>query len=462
MPPPTITASATQSLYASLLQPPPSKRARTIHNPQDPPLAPSTKPKHATPPRKSTKAARNAHSTQSKTKSRKEEKGKRKETARGTGSSRNRITPQSTLGSDGFVNEDVDMKAAATLTSLLHSRPSKSVTASSPRSSMSAGSDAGSTHSYSQYAQSSARSTAPTSLVASQEQSFGGYPRASTPPRHGHVRTQSLPHLRANGTTTPKSQAKPSGGRLAGSTTPVPPSDSEAADLMLFLATSPSPVRPASKEKDPSLLRSLSGNSALRGRVLFGQGSEERAPSSPRPLQREATGSFNSVATEVTSETIASGSGSGSQERGAGVPATSSLLNPNHNRASTAGSSSSLKDAALAPAPNATPTAAPLERSPTQLLPAPSSPTRPRSVPVPGEAKPGGSAFNISEYINVSPAGPAKPANLRADVGRRLFEEHHAATAGTAGGGGGGGESQNQSQGEPVLGAGIDLVKSPA
>ena len=34
----SMSANAAQSLYASILAPPPAKRARTIHNPEDPPV----------------------------------------------------------------------------------------------------------------------------------------------------------------------------------------------------------------------------------------------------------------------------------------------------------------------------------------------------------------------------------------------------------------------------------------
>ena len=286
MPPPSgVTASATQSLFSSLLQPPPSKRARTIHNPEDPPIPPPPKARPVTPPRKTTKSTRvPPASNSSKAKARKDVKGKKRETAPHAPTTSSRIiTPQSTLGSEGFVDNDDDMKAAATLTSLLHaSRPSVSVTASSPRSSMSGGSDAGSNQSYSHYAQSSTRTTAPTSLAPTAGASFNPrFTRSSTPPSSSsrHARTQSLPHV---GSTTPKalprmpSAATVGGGssrRLANTGTPHPPSDTEAADLMLFLATSPSPVRPtASKDRDPkdvTAFRSLSGISTLKGRILF-------------------------------------------------------------------------------------------------------------------------------------------------------------------------------------------------
>lgn len=352
MPPPPVTASATQSLFSSLLQPPPSKRARTIHNPQDPPVPPPSKAVPATPPRKSpTKAQRAAASSAaaSKSKGRKDTKGKRRETGNAAGSSSRLITPQSTLGSEGFADNEDDMKAAATLTSLLLSRPSMSGSASSPRSSLSAGSDGGSSHSFTHYAQSSARTTAPSSLPQSNEPSFNaGYTRSRTPqPESRHARTQSLPHLgnfQGSGNTTPKAQMRAGSSRLIGSTTPHPPSDTEAADLMLFLATSPSPVRAStSKDKDArdmAAFRTLSGNSALKGRVLFptaGPASEDTVPSGSKPLRRDATGSFSSVLT-VATDLIDDPADGGSQEHVIGVAPQSSPSHPGNAKRSRSSS----------------------------------------------------------------------------------------------------------------------------
>lgn len=487
-PPPPVTASATQSLFSSLLQPPPSKRARTIHNPQDPPVPPPSKAVPATPPRKSaTKAQRAAASSAaaSKSKGRKDTKGKRRETGNAAGSSSRLITPQSTLGSEGFADNEDDMKAAATLTSLLLSRPSMSGSASSPRSSLSAGSDGGSSHSFSHYAQSSTRTTAPSSLPQSNEPSFNAaYTRSRTPqPESRHARTQSLPHLgnlQGSGNTTPKAQVRAGSSRLMGSNTPHPPSDTEAADLMLFLATSPSPVRASTSKdreaRDMAAFRTLSGNSALKGRVLFptaGPANEDTAPSGSNPLRRDATGSFSSVLT-VATDLIDDPADDGSQEHVVGVASQSSPLNPGNAKRSR---SSSMHLNVPAPPTIIPPT--PTEENPVQLLPLPpSSPTpapRPRAEPLersasapvpilapsapptPGNAVP----FNFNDFINVSPSpaatGPAaKLTSLRANVGRKLFEEHQ-----TLGGGAHGGNDSMPGHGGPGgLGAGIDLVRS--
>ena len=80
---------------------------------------------HFAPPRAARKGGKQASATaatSSKRKSRKDDKGKGKETS--GRSSGHRLTPRSSFGED--TNNDVDMKAAATLTSLLLSRPALS------------------------------------------------------------------------------------------------------------------------------------------------------------------------------------------------------------------------------------------------------------------------------------------------------------------------------------------------
>ncbi|KAI0696925.1 hypothetical protein BC835DRAFT_830795 [Cytidiella melzeri] len=488
-PPPPVTASATQSLFSSLLQPPPSKRARTIHNPQDPPVPPPTKSTPATPPRKSpSKASRasNPSASASKSKARKGAKGK----GRDAGPSSRLITPQSTLSSEGFIENEDDMKAAATLTSLLLARPSKSGSASSPRSSISGASDAGSSHSFSHYAQSSTRTTAPSSVTLSQEGSFHGpFPRSKTPPvEPRHARTQSLPQISSfsgNGNTTPKAQARHLGSRLSSSSTQYPSTDTEAADLMLFLATSPSPVRASTtkdkESKDMAAFRSLGGQPTLKGRVLFpslGSGPEERTA---RPLRRDPTSSFSSVLSSSTEliDDPADADGS-SHEHLIGIPLPSSPLNPRAIKRSRSDSTSHLN----VPAPPTVIPPTPTDDCPAPLLPSPSSSnqvTRPRaisefglmerasSVPALSEVKPSPYApptpnsapFNFNEFINVSPSPavqgtPAKLTSLRANVGRKLFEEHQ----------GMGGSAVNNREGlsghtgPAGLGAGIDLLQS--
>lgn len=123
----------------------------------------------------------------------------------------------------------------------------------------------------------------------------------------------------------------------------------------------------------------------------------------------------------------------------------------------------------------------PTENAPTQLLPPPPSPARashsnPRllsrappssfssssssltSESTQAPRTPSGS-FNIGEFINVSPSSAAHGTqmklnnSLRADVGRRLFEEHHGLHSSS-------GRSEGGAARSSGLGAGIDLVKS--
>ena len=117
------------------------------------------------------------------------------------------------------------------------------------------------------------------------------------------------------------------------------------------------------------MIRSLSGSTgALRGRVLF-PGSEDRAGSpSPRGLSRDNSGSLASIATEAAGEgspVLAPLSDRDrdrampqQQQQQQRAPTTSSLLNPNHNRAPQALSASG----------SATLVGEPLERVPTQVL----------------------------------------------------------------------------------------------
>lgn len=541
-PPSTVTASATQSLYSSILAPPPTKRARTIHNPEDPPIVAPPKPKPASP-RKSRKQTRGSPSS-SKDKSRKGAKGKGKDTSQR--SSGRGLTPRNSFSED--TNND-DMKAAATLTSLLRGRPSLS--ASSPRSSLSAGSDAGSLHSFAHYAQSSARTTTvPIPGAVSAEPTLTPhYTRSSTPPplskrtqsltqpsdMRFHSHTRSLPNARS----TPKAQSQPSIGMNhrvhPGIQSPHnPPTDTEAADLMLFLATSPSPVRPTTvkerDERDMAAFRSLSGNPALQGRVLFPGSSPAESASHTfrgKPLQRDGSGfsSTLSIATDASGETVYAG-GSG-QEKLIGVPisattsltATSSTSKPtassaNHSRHTTLGvpqlptvtpptptdqtlnhllptvppqsparqsshttnvsgahrqevSSSSLSGSQHPMYPGAH--AASASSSSSSVSPPSSQPNPPSGsqslIPTAPPTPSNSAAFNFHDFLNVSPspaaATPQKlgnSGNLRADVGRRLFEEHHAALSAVMGGMGN--SSHGQSGSGNGLGAGIDLVKS--
>lgn len=388
------SSNSPQNLYTALLGPPPLKQARTVHNSADPPVqAPS----------RSTAGSR-VHS------------GKRgsdsaavvRSIAEGTRSqSRNRkaeasrAKPKSRKGKKKESAEeaaDVERKAVATLTSLLQSRPSIA-SASSPRSSLSAGSE-GSFHSLSQYAQSSARTTtAPSSLLPSADSSFSipAVARAATPPRANTENIYSTPRA----------------------------DDEEAANLMLYLHTSPSPVRPSMTRdrdaKDLAAFRTLGGSGSLRtkGRVLFSGGDDGKSP-----LRTESSLTIDTLPGSQSSQTMSQ-------------PHPVDIVNDSSG--------------SLAPAAPMEPTVVPptpasaCSPTPSQLLPAPLSPTgqteslfpHPQVSPTPGNVP-----FNLNDFINVSPSPAAATvprsaislksglgANLRTDLGRKLFEEeqhrHH-------------------------------------
>ncbi|KAF8972216.1 hypothetical protein BDZ97DRAFT_1752806 [Flammula alnicola] len=457
------------SLYSSILAPPPTKQARTIHNPNDPPVpapsrpapSPRTRPAKVSPKNEtsrsqggkakaSSKPAKAAASPR-KTKGGSVDKGKRKQHVE-----------------DVDVDGDVDMKAAATLTSLLmHHRPSIAGSTSSPRSSID-GSEVGSAYSYSHFAQSSARtaapnppgpvSAAPSSSSLAIEPAF----RSQTPPPGGVNRQH----------TTPRAA----------------PTDSEAANLMLFLATSPSPARPANKDsKDMTAYRALGGGTGplrSKGRVLFPStsatdsappghedasaataGAAYKSPALTRGGDHSFTSSISSIGSDLGGA-ARGGVSDGHSSQTTSIPAGGSM---------SASSSGSLVSQLLPPAPLPLPSA---PTSPTGRKDTPSN-AKPTAVGVAGGTSNAGPLdFNFHEFINASPSpsrsghgtgagGPHKSnLGLRADVGRKLFEEEQmrqahahalqqaAAVAATAVG------SPGRRQDERTLGAGIDLIHS--
>jgi hypothetical protein len=438
-------SNSAPNLYTSILAPPPTKQARTIHNVHDPPVPAPKRPAPSPRPRNVHKSPRTDHRSHAKvrhsdkvTNSPGRRKAKR---ASGTDKGKRRQHMDMEVDADG----DVDMKAAAALTSLLfHNRPS--IGGTSPRSSID-GSETGSTQSYSHFAQSSARTT-----------STAGPPASSTPP------SSELP-LRH---TTP-----PSSVPVAKQTTPRTAhteKDSEAADLMLFLATSPSPARP-SKAKDQAAFNTLSGASTRpKGRVLFQASTAPDQPSGepsggtgslrpPSTLTRSAEGSFASSMSSIGSEITANQS-------------ITSSAPPIHAHLSMPGATpvQLLPPPSLAASPSMTSTGA----QPKETVPSGHSPKL-SPAPVGQTAT---IDFNFHEFINASPS-PSRSAfqgnkpnhSLRADVGRRLFEEEQmrVATHGLAPSAiqqpGGGRDAHMESQrrvGEQqrVLGAGIDIAQS--
>lgn len=394
--PTTVTGSspnATQSLFTTLLGPPPLKQARTVRNSTDPPVQAAARSTAGSRSRGSDRASALrsiAESTRAQSRSRKEDMTRSKPKRADKGKQK----------ASAVDSADVERQAVATLTSLLQSRPSVA-SVSSPRSTLSTASDASSFQSLSQYAQSSARtSTAATSLLPSAESSFT-MPRAATPPRNSGDNIYSTPRA----------------------------DDEEAAKLMLYLHTSPSPARPTTTRdrdtQDLAAYRALGSGSAsllAKGKILFA-GQDTRSS-----LRSEHS---------FTSETLSSSQDS-----------THPFNQPLRLDAAPSGS--------LAPAPSLEPTVIPptptLGAESPSLLPSPPSPSRRSdtsndysgspSNSLHAPPTPGNVPFNLNDFINVSPSPAVTTApraavslksglsaNLRADVGRKLFDEeqqrHH-------------------------------------
>lgn len=410
-------------MYTSILAPP-TPVARTVHNANDPPVPPPSRPTPS--PRVRTvkpspKSAADGSRTHSKSKQPDKktltspEKRKAKRASLGKGKEKQRSHD---LDADG----DVDMKAAATLTSLLlNHRSSIHGSASSPRSSID-GSETGSTYSYSHFAQSSARSTS----------------AASPPGSISSVTTMT-------GTDSSYRQQTPPSGPPPATvqhSTPRPaPTDNEAADLMLFLATSPSPARPTPKPRDPSTYRSLGSDStALRskGRILF------PSSSAPDVMVQDDTPAVNS--------------------RGQATLARGSDGTYTLTTSSTGSDMGSRNSGSLHGSRTPSFSAAPDQLLPPPSLPPPSRmPESPLRKDVPQSPKTiyssgGTTDFNFNEFINASPSpsrGPPthKPnLSLRADVGRKLFEEEQLRhSMGLA-------QSPGKRHDGRSLGAGIDIA----
>lgn len=417
-------ANSGVSLYTSILSLTPAKHARTIHNANDPPVAAPTRPT-ASPRVRGAKASPRsiAEGTRAQVKGRQsgkasghsgsQDKRKAKRSSMEKGKHKQKVAGGMDVDADG----DVDMKAAATLTSLLlHHRPSIG-SASSPRSSVD-GSENSSVYSYSHFAQSAARTT--TSVTP---RPISAAPSMSTP-NEPAFRNQTPP--------------PPSAQSTQQHTTPRPaPADSEAANLMLFLATSPSPARPSGKDsKDLAAYRALTGGPLRsKGRVLF-----------PEP------------------------SGLDEPHLGAGSQKTGSALTRGGDNSFTSSISSIGSDIG---GRNEPPQArVPTHTLPSQLLPPPPMPfagstpgTPVASRDLHQSPKPlynqGSVEFNFSDFIHASPSpsrgtvgqGHKSNLGLRADVGRKLFEEEqlrHALNTQTAG----------KRQEERGLAAGIDLIQS--
>ncbi|KAK7436988.1 hypothetical protein VKT23_006726 [Stygiomarasmius scandens] len=450
------------TLFSSILAPPPANQARTILNAYDPPVPAPIRP--APSPRvRSSKVSKSTAEGKGKTRhpdrnksDKRRDKEKEKRHAHKAKRSRNKVDE------DG----DVDMEAAATLTSLLlHHRPSMAST-SSPRSSVDS-SDAAS--SYSQFPQAPSRSfpSGPsTSVAPTASQSSAGTDtsshRSRTPPA---------------GSSTPAQQSTP---RPA-------PTDNEAADLMLFLATSPSPARPTNKDaKDMAAFRALGSSAGVmraKGRVLFpihsqssisgepGPSSEaddsgRRTPRPSAPLVRGGEGSFTSSISSIGTEM--------------GISRHSSVSNIyDRNNPQAALQAPRSVQAAPAPARSASPAQAQAHLLPPASLPTASAITsNPRGLrPASGTGSSeiigsDGMDINMREYTNPVPSArvgtleqqsqpqqpmpPRASLGLRADLGRKLLEERAGVNLGLNGQGIG----QQRRADDRGLDAGIDLVKT--
>ncbi len=446
-----MSANAAQSLYASILAPPPAKRARTIHNPEDPPVpAPARMTNGTSRNRKRLSHPEGTRGTHSRTASepqpfssvaehtrahtRTGKDSKRKSASKG-GKASNQHHDVNTSNVEIPHEADVDMKAAATLTRLFHhSRTSiTSLSAVSPRSSISAGSDVGSSHSLSQFAQSSARTTtAQTSLASSQELiQVGSIARPATPPRSSDTRLGS------------RTNSFPDGGSRSAT-------DQEAIKLLYYLHESPSPARPSTVRgrdgQDAIAPRTLSETSDLnpQGRVLFsGSGGSSDIPSAYRILTRDNSSS------SVTSSAAMELPAAGPLTRQATLvidPPVGDVELPQHSDPPISAAS----NADVPPVTKVTPPT-PIEPSQTtELLPPPSSPQRTAQTSSSAQslspltehkshntapATPGTYTFNLNDFINVSPspAGPHRTTapykqNLsgRSAGGRKLFADEQA------------------------------------
>jgi hypothetical protein len=448
----SLSANAAHSLYASILAPPPAKRARTIHNPEDPPIpAPArmtngtsrnrrrlshpegTRDTHSRAAPDSQPYSSVAEHTRAHTRTGKDPK-RRNASKRGKANNQHHDVNTSNVNSSHDV--DVDMKAAATLTRLLHhSRNSiTSLSAISPRSSLSASSDLGSSHSLSQFAQSSARTTtAQTSLASSQELSQpGSIARPATPPHPSDTRLAS------------RTNSFPDGGSASAT-------DQEAIKLLYFLHESPSPARPSTVRsrdgQDATGLRTLSENSdpKAQGRVLFSaSGGPSDIPSAYRMLTRD--NSSSSVASSTAMELPAIQPLTRQPTLVVDPPIGDVELPQHSDPAASAGINTDVP-----PMTKVTPPT-PIESSAaSQLLPPPSSPQRTTQTSSSAQslsplsehkahhaapATPGTYTFNLNDFINVSPspAGPHRTtapykqnlSGMRSAGGRKLFAEEQA------------------------------------
>ena len=430
-------SNATQSLFASILAPPPSKRARTIHNPEAPLIQPgesltntTTKPNKRSqkkaPSKKGKEVAKATKADVKKSKSRAKAAGR----APSQDSTR---TSQTIFSGDPENVNDSDLKAAATLTEIFFRG------AGSPRSSF-ASTSQGQSLPNSQSSVGSRVSHSQKSSISSIQ--VGSGTNTSNQISHAsqgasHSRTQSgastvsvglgsaeqlhtgiqggnmeaadvnMEEVGERRSLTPTA-ARPSEGSGKGQA-----ADSEAADLMLLLANSPSPRRPA-----PSRDKDIVRNVYAAGRVLFPSSSQQSSGSTlvemessreGRALARtlgSSGGSFSSVfgSDNRTVDECEQGSPGKDKDSGSGqskeiVPILTKQL-------------TSTEPIVTPPSPTgpSVANAAAKDRiTPPSLgfLPAPLSPSRQAAASGPLTPNP---SFNLSDYINVSPSPGMQPS----------------------------------------------------
>lgn len=419
-PPAPVTASAGQSLFASLLGSPPAKRARTIRNPEDPPVPAPVRPKSTASAEKRamgsserSRVSKSTINTSVAERTRSHAKPEKRDTRK-----RSKVTKKSKPKGSGLSEVD-DMKAAKTLTSLLmHSRPGAGST-SSPRSTISALSDGDSSHSH--FAESSSRTFAgPPSVNLSNN--------SSTPPPPVHHTPGARP---------------PKVKRGDDEITRPGPSDSEAAEIMMFLATSPSPARPtAAKDRDAEAYRILGGGA----RVLFPGVSD--TPTQPKSLRRDQSGSFASTITAIGD--MGGGSLRPSQSSTIAESPTPDEKVDNMQVDVVPPTPTEIHPSGSGPfppsSPNRSSTMPSTGYTPLQLL----------SRPVESPQTPANFPFHLSEYLNVSPSPLIPPrmaltplTSSKKDVGRRLFEDEHRRSG-----------SPTHAVGSGPLGSGIDILRT--
>ena len=421
-PPAPVTASAGQSLFASLLGIPPAKRARTVRNPEDPPVPAPVRPtstassdKRAMGSSERARVSKSTINTSVAERTRSHGKPAKRDTRKRTRAAKKPKTKASGL------SEVDDMKAAKTLTSLLmHSRPGAGST-SSPRSTISALSDGDS--SYSHFAESSSRN----------------FPAPSSVNLSNHSATPPPPIHHAPPTRPPKVKRGDDEVSRPG------PSDSEAAEIMMFLATSPSPARPAAtRDRDAEAYRILGGGA----RVLFPNASDSPSQQ-PRSLRRDQSGSFASTITAI-----------GDMEGGSLRPSQSSTIAEIPSRDSKMDDGTQVDVIPPTPTEIPPPGSGPFPlSSPGRSLTMPSTGYTPLQFlarPAESPQTPANYPFHLSEYLNVSPSPLVPPrtaltplASSKKDVGRRLFEDERHRSG-----------SPTHAIGSGPLGSGIDIVRT--